>query len=109
MMGLIESALANPQTLIWCLNTDPLPISSSAYCVRAAVWATLLARQIGLVKSDINALFLGTLLADVGLYSLPQRLVETRGNFRKKEFAAYKKHVVLGVEFWHSPQRLINV
>jgi hypothetical protein len=113
MMGLIESALANPQTLIWCLNTDPLPISSSAYCVRAAVWATLLARQIGLVKSDINALFLGTLLADVGLYSLPQRLVETRGNFRKKEFAAYKKHVVLGVEFLAQPpeidQRVIGI
>jgi hypothetical protein len=96
--GLIDSALANPQTLVWCLNTDPLPISSTAYCVRAAIWATLLARQIGLVRSEIEPLFLGTLLADVGLHLTHQGLIERRGSFRKEEFTAYKKHVQLGVE-----------
>ena len=70
---------------------------SSAYWVRAAVWVTLLERQIGLVTSDINALFLATLLADVGRDSLCQRLMVKRGNFQKKEFAAYKKHVKLGM------------
>jgi len=54
---------------------------SSAYWVRAAVWVTLLARQIGLVTSDINALFLATLLADVARDSLCQRLMVKRGNF----------------------------
>lgn len=96
--GLVESALVNPQTLVWCLNTDPLPVSSTAYCVRAAVWAMLLARQIGLLRSEIEPLFLGTLLADVGLHLLPQSLIEKRGSFRKEEFAEYKKHVQLGLE-----------
>lgn len=96
--GLVDSALANPQTLVWCLNTDPLPVNTTAYCVRAAVWATLLARQIGLVRSEIEILFLGTLLADVGLHLLPQDLRETRGKFLKKEFVAYKNHVQLGLE-----------
>lgn len=96
--GLIDSALVNPQTLVWCLNTDPLPVSSTASCVRAAVWATLLARQIGLVRSEIETLFLGTLLADAGLYLLPKSLIEKRGSFLKKEFVEYKKHVQLGLE-----------
>ncbi|MFT6094470.1 MAG: HD-GYP domain-containing protein (c-di-GMP phosphodiesterase class II) [Pseudohongiellaceae bacterium] len=96
--GLIDSALANPQTLVWCLNTDLLAISSTAYCVRAAIWATLLARQIGLVRSEIESLFLGTLLADVGLHLTHQGLTERRGSFRKEEFTVYKKHVQLGVE-----------
>lgn len=111
--GLVESALVNPQTLVWCLNTDPLPVSSTAYCVRAAVWATLLTRQIGLVRSDIEPLFLGTLLADVGLHLLPQSLKETRGSFRKEEFVEYKKHVQLGLELLaHYPeldQRVIRI
>ena len=70
---------------------------SSAYWVRAAVWVTLLARQIGLVTSDINASFLAYFLAVVGRDSLCQRLMVKRGDFRKKAFAAYKKHVRLGV------------
>lgn len=95
--GLIDSAIANPQTLVWCLNTDPLPIKPTAYCVRSAIWATLLARQIGLVRSEIEPLFLGTLLADIGMHLLPDSLVSKRGNFQKKEFIAYQGHVDLGL------------
>jgi HD-GYP domain-containing protein (c-di-GMP phosphodiesterase class II) len=58
----------------------------------------LLARQIGSVRSEIEPLFLGTLLAGVGLHLTPQGLIERRGSFRKEEFTAYKKHVQLGVE-----------
>ncbi len=91
--ALIDSATANTQTLIWILNTDPSPVGPTDYCVRAAIWACLCACHIGLPRSEIQALFLGTLLCDVGMYLLPERLVNKRGKFRKKEFLAYKKHV----------------
>jgi len=64
---------------------------SSAYWVRAAVWVTLLERQIGLVTSDINALFLATLLADVGRDSFCQRLMVKRGNFQKRNLQPIKR------------------
>ena len=91
--ALIESATVNTQTLIWIINTDPSPVGPTDYCVRAAIWACLCACHIGLPRSEIEALFLGTLLCDLGMHLLPERLVNKRGKFRKKEFLAYKKHV----------------
>lgn len=96
--GIIESMLANPQTHIWLLNTDPADRKDSDYCVRAAIWATVLARQIGMLVHDMHILFMGTLLADIGMQLLPEKLVNKRGPFRKKEFLAYRKHVEFGEE-----------
>lgn len=90
---LTESILANPQTLIWLLLTESSPPSRHAYCVRAAIWATILGRQVGLPRDELDVLFQGTLLCDIGMHLLPERLVERRGPFRKKEVLAYRKHV----------------
>lgn len=96
--GLIDEILGNPQTLIWVLNTDPDVQQENDYCVRAAIWATILARQIGMNKNDIKVLFMGTLLADIGMQQLPENLVQKRGSFSKEEYLAYKKHVELGMQ-----------
>ncbi|MFK7865731.1 MAG: HD-GYP domain-containing protein [Pseudohongiellaceae bacterium] len=103
---LVTSALCNPNTLVWCLNTDPVPVNPSAYCVRAAIWAVLLARQIGLAKAEIRALFLGTLLADIGLWLLPEHLVSKRQNFSKADFVQYQTHVELSLQFLGQYQKL---
>jgi HD-GYP domain-containing protein (c-di-GMP phosphodiesterase class II) len=96
--SIVSLILANPQTLIWILNTESNPRTPTAYCVRAAIWATILARQFGMSEKEIKVLFLGTLLCDIGLHLLPERLVNKRGPFRKKEFLAYRKHVEFGLE-----------
>ena len=95
---LIDSIIANPQAAIWILNTQMQHRTDSSYCVRAAIWATILARQVGLSRSDMDALLLGTLLSDIGMNLLPERLVNKRGKFRKKEVLAYRKHVDFGLE-----------
>lgn len=95
---LIDSMLANPQTLIWILGTEQQLAQPNGYCVRAAIWATMLSRQFGLARKDIDCLFQSTLLADIGMNQLPERLVNKRGPFRKKEYLAYRKHVGFGVE-----------
>lgn len=96
--AMIDCIIANPQTLVWLMNTDPTEIMHSDYCVRSAIWATILARQIGMNRKQMSVLFLGTLLADIGMYLLPEKLVSKRGAFRKKEFLAYRKHVEFGLE-----------
>ena len=98
MEAMIDCIIANPQTLIWLLNTDPTQSRSSDYCVRAAIWATALARQIGMNRNQMSVLFLGTLLAEIGMYVLPEKLMHKRGAFRKKEYLAYRKHVEFGME-----------
>lgn len=94
----LDAIIANPQVMVWLLNTQSVPRIDGSYCVRASIWATLLARQFGLPRSELQALMLGTLLCDIGLYLLPERLVNKRGYFRKKEFLAYRKHVEFGVD-----------
>jgi len=96
--GLTWGIVANPQTLIWILNTDPSERNETGYCVRAAIWATILARQIGMSRNELRTLFLGTLLADIGIQLLPEKLAKKHGPFRKKEALFYRKHVELGVE-----------
>ncbi|NKB34744.1 MAG: DUF3391 domain-containing protein [Pseudomonadales bacterium] len=96
--NIITAILANPQTLIWILNTESSPPTPSAYCIRAAIWAAILARQFGMPEKEITLLFQGTLLCDIGLHLLPERLVNKRGPFRKKEFLAYRKHVEFSLE-----------
>ncbi len=91
--GLTEHIIANPQTLIWILNTDSIEPSPMAYSARAGVWAAILGRQTGMGVDDIQMLFMGTVLSDVGMHLLPERLANKTGPFRKKEFLAYKKHV----------------
>jgi len=96
--SLVDSLLANPQALIWLLFTDTSARFPISYCVRAAIWAAMLGRQVGLKRNDIEILFLGTLLCDIGMNLLPERLVNKRGHFRKKEFLAYRKHIEFGLE-----------
>lgn len=96
--GIVDSLIANPQTHIWLLNTDAAERVDTDYCVRAAIWAATLARQIGMTPHSMEVLCLGTLLADIGMQLLPERLVNKRGPFRKKEFLAYRKHVDFGAE-----------
>lgn len=98
MLSLIECAIANPQTLIWILLTDTKVTGENLYCVRAAIWATILGRQVGLGQKELEDLFKGTLLADIGMHLLPERLTSIRGNFRKKEYLAYRKHVNFSIE-----------
>lgn len=98
LSSIITSVVANPQTHIWLLNTDPADRGDTDYCVRSSIWAIVLARQVGLSLHEIKVLGLGTLLADIGMQLLPERLVIKRGPFRKKEFLAYRKHIDFGVE-----------
>lgn len=103
---LVECLLANPQVLVWILGTEDEPRTANTYCVRAAIWAAILARQFGQKQADIELLFLSTLLADVGMHLLPERLVNKRGPFRKKEYLAYRKHVDFGLELLSSHEQL---
>ena len=85
---------------------NPDEVQATDYCVRASIWAAILARQFGIRKSEIQTLFMGTLLADIGMQALPEKLLSKRGSFRKKEFLAYKKHVELGMELVTSKSKL---
>jgi len=98
IVALVDSVIVNPQTHIWLLNTDSAQRQASDYSVRAAIWAVVLARQVGMTIREMRILSLGTLLADIGMQLLPESLATKRGPFGKEDFIAYRQHVDLGVE-----------
>ncbi len=94
----IAHILQNPQIYIWLLNTEDKAKTKTTYCVRAAIWAAILARQFGFSRPNIEVLFMGTLLCDVGLNLLPTQLVNKRGPFKRPDYQNYQKHVGLGLK-----------
>ncbi len=90
---LIESPIASPPTLIWILFTDGSSSHKFSHCIRAAIWTVIPGRQVEPGHDDMNMLFKKTLLCDIDLNLLPERLITERVRFHGKEYLAYRKHV----------------
>lgn len=94
----IDSIIRNPDAFIWHLNTCDQGNCLLRHSIRAAIWATVFACHIGFARDDIQALFVGTLLADIGMAKFPPQFVRKTGPFKRKEYLAYQKHVRIGVD-----------
>ncbi|MEX0619718.1 MAG: DUF3391 domain-containing protein [Pseudohongiellaceae bacterium] len=102
---ILESIVRNPDALVWQLNTTREKPGSFMHCLRATIWALVLARHVGLAKEDMRTLALGTILADIGMVRLPSGFVSRRGPFARREYLLYRKHIALGLELLR-PEKL---
>ena len=94
----IDSVIRNPDAFIWYLNTSDQGNCILKHSIRASIWATVFAVYIGFKRDDIEALCVGTLLADIGMAKFSREFVAKRGPFKRKEYLAYRKHVGIGVD-----------
>ncbi|MEX2130551.1 MAG: DUF3391 domain-containing protein [Pseudohongiellaceae bacterium] len=94
--GIRNSIIRCPDAFIWFLNTNSHDSCLLNHSLRAAVWSLLLTRHIGYSTADMDVVFLGTLLADIGMAKLPESLVRKTGGFGRREYLAYRKHVRMG-------------
>jgi HD-GYP domain-containing protein (c-di-GMP phosphodiesterase class II) len=94
--ALLDSLCRCPDAAVWFLNTQSQRDAQLQHCLRAAIWAVLLGRHIGLTREELDTLLQGTLLADIGLARFPPSLVTKSGPFSRKEYLAYQKHVRIG-------------
>lgn len=94
----IDCVLRNPDGFIWFLNTGEQGNCLLKHSIRAAVWAIVFACNVGFGRDEIEALFIGTLLCDIGMAKLPEELVSRAGPFTRAEYLAYRRHVELGVD-----------
>ncbi|MBT8146313.1 MAG: HD domain-containing protein, partial [Gammaproteobacteria bacterium] len=76
------------------------------HSIRAAIWATVFACHAGMPKSDIEALFVGTLLADIGMAKFSPQFICKNGPFTRKEYLDYQKHVGIGVDILRGEENL---
>jgi putative two-component system response regulator len=66
------------------------------HCDRLAQYATALGTALNLERTDLDALYRGAFLHDVGKIAIPDRVLLKKGKLTAKEFAVMKQHPVIG-------------
>ncbi len=70
--------------------------SSPGHCFRMANYATALGRAIQLRDTDLQALYRGAFLHDIGMLSIPDGILHKDGRLEPAEYEVIKSHPVIG-------------
>ena len=82
---------------------------TEGHCERLAEYATALGRRLELEQTDIDALYRGAFLHDVGKIAIPDRVMLKKGRLTGKEYALMKRHPVIGDELCATVRSLDRV
>jgi putative two-component system response regulator len=69
---------------------------TEGHCERLADYATALGRRLQLEAADIDALYRGAFLHDIGKIAVPDRVMLKKGRLTAKEYDLMKQHPVVG-------------
>ncbi len=90
----LESAEALFMTLARVIEArDPY---TEGHCERLAEYATALGRRLELEPADIDALYRGAFLHDIGKIAVPDRVLLKKGPLTKREYELMKQHPHVG-------------
>lgn len=68
------------------------------HSVRVAIYAKEIGRRLGLEEEDLQNLYYGTLLHDVGKIGIPDEILRNDGSLNQDEYEIIKTHPMKGVE-----------
>ena len=69
---------------------------TEGHCHRMANCATALGRRLGLHTHDLQALYRGGFLHDIGMLAIPDAVLEKTGPLEPEEYELVKSHTVIG-------------
>jgi cyclic di-GMP phosphodiesterase len=79
------------------------------HCDRLAKYATTLGAALNLDPSDIDALYRGAFMHDIGKIGIPDRILLKKGKLTRAEYALMKQHAVIGDDLCRTVRSLDNV
>jgi len=82
---------------------------TEGHCERLADYATALGRRLELEQADIDALYRGAFLHDIGKIAVPDRVLLKKGRLTKKEYSLMKRHPAIGDELCATVRSLERV
>jgi len=82
---------------------------TEGHCERLASYAVALGRKLGLDQTDLDALYRGAFLHDVGKIAIPDRILLKKGRLTKKEYELMKRHPAIGDDLCATVRSLENV
>jgi HD-GYP domain-containing protein (c-di-GMP phosphodiesterase class II) len=111
---IVESVMNNRSAMTWLVRMREMSDYLYTHSVSSAIWATVMARHIGMPNESIEAAGLGAMLLDIGKTQLPPELLSKPGPLTKAELSLARRHVEYGMKILEesegiSPQVLAMV
>jgi HD-GYP domain-containing protein (c-di-GMP phosphodiesterase class II) len=95
---IIDSVMKNDSAMAWLVRMRETSDYLYTHSISSAIWATVMARHIGMPKDSIEAAGLGAMLLDIGKTRLPREILLKPGRLTDAEMVIARGHVHLGIE-----------
>ncbi len=95
---LIDSVLRNQEAMAALMRMKRKGDYLFNHSLAVAVWAAVLGRHLGLIRTDLKNMVLGAALIDVGMASVPDEIVNSVNDLSPEQLADMRTHVGLGVD-----------
>lgn len=95
--SMVESAIANPDALMWVARIRSEDSATYAHGVKVAVYLLQLGRHLGFPPEQLGNLGAIGLLLDLGKIKVDRDLLLRKGKLSPAEFLQVKHHVNLGI------------
>ncbi len=96
--NMVESAIANPDALLWVARIRAEDAATYAHGVKVAIYLLQLGRHLGFPPGQLANLGAIGLLLDLGKIKVDRELLLRPGKLTPGEFTAVKRHVELGIQ-----------
>ena len=96
--NMVESAIANPDALMWVARIRAEDAATYAHGVKVAIYLLQLGRHLGFPPDQMGNLGMLGLLLDLGKIKVDRDLLLRQGKLTPAEFLLIKRHVELGVQ-----------
>ena len=95
---MVDSVLRNPAALACLMRMQKKGNYLYRHSLASSVWATILGRQIGLSRDDLDVIAVGAMLLDVGKTQLPSKLLNKPAGLTDDERQLMRRHVQFGLD-----------
>lgn len=95
---MVDSVLRNPAALACLVRLQQKNDYLYQHSLASSVWATILGRQIGLCRDDLNVIALGAMLLDVGKTQVPNEILRKPDKLTDEERDLMRRHVAFGLD-----------
>lgn len=95
---MVDSVLRNPAALSCLMRMQRMDNYLYHHSIASSVWATVLGRQIGLRRDDLDVIALGAMLLDIGKIQVPIEILTKPGELKDQELTIVRQHVQLGLD-----------
>ncbi|MBT8100649.1 MAG: HD-GYP domain-containing protein [Gammaproteobacteria bacterium] len=95
---MVDSVLRNPAALACLMRLQKVDSYLYQHSIASSVWATILGRQLGLNRKDLDTIALGAMVLDVGKTQVPKDLLIKPTKLSDSERDVMHRHIQFGLD-----------